>query len=117
VTPIKVIVIEPGGEAEVREIEENLQEFQAIVGGWLEAVYGSHDENGEPQLTIFCNEEGKLKGLPFNRRATALWYAADPNVRLGGDVLVGSVIIAGGVDPDGLILSAPEEVISLIIEG
>lgn len=115
-TPIKVIVIDPDGAAEVREIEENLQEFQSIVGGWLEAVYGSHNENGEPQLTIFCNEEGKLKGLEFNRRATALWYAADPAVRLNGDVLVGSVIVAGGADPDGLILSAPDNVISLIME-
>ncbi|MBR3909817.1 MAG: DUF3846 domain-containing protein [Oscillospiraceae bacterium] len=59
---IKVVMLEPGKEAYVTEIENTLRNMQHIVGGLIEACY-PFDE----QVCIVCNEEGKITGLPLNR--------------------------------------------------
>ena len=59
---MQVIVVEPGKEAEIREIGSSLESLQEAVGGWIEAVYPYKDP-----VAIVCNEEGKLDGLPLNR--------------------------------------------------
>ena len=56
---MQVIVVEPGKEAELREIGSGLESLQDAVGGWIEAVYPYKDP-----FAIVCNEEGKLDGLP-----------------------------------------------------
>lgn len=57
---IRVIVKEPGKPAEAREIENNLETLQELVGGYIEDVrIGSN-------LLVIVNEEGKLKHLDFN---------------------------------------------------
>jgi len=43
--------------------QATLDELQALVGGYIEAVPGSDHR-------AFCNEEGLLLGLPFNARAS-----------------------------------------------
>lgn len=48
-----------------------LEELQAFVGGYIEAVYPGWSERGQP-LVLFVNEDGKRLGLPFNRWATVL---------------------------------------------
>ncbi|MFB2556776.1 DUF3846 domain-containing protein [Herbiconiux liangxiaofengii] len=68
---------------------EGLSQYQAAVGGFIEPI-----RLEKAKLTIFANEEGKLRGLPFNRRATALWWLLDPIAR-EVDELVGDVIILG----------------------
>ena len=57
---IRVIVKKPGEPAEVREIENSLEAFQAIVGGRLEAVYLGDS------LHMYIDDEGKLKGSEPN---------------------------------------------------
>ena len=59
---MQVIVVEPGKEAEIREIGGGLESLHDAVGGWIEAVYPYKDP-----VAIVCNEEGKLDGLPLNR--------------------------------------------------
>ena len=59
---MQIIVVEPGKEAELREIGSGLESLQEAVGGWIEAVYPYKDP-----VAIVCNEEGKLDGLPLNR--------------------------------------------------
>ena len=59
----KVIVAikRPGQRLEIAECIDDLKSWQAIVGGWLEAVpFGN---NG---IIMWCNEEGLLHNLPFN---------------------------------------------------
>lgn len=57
---IRVIVKEPGKPAEQREIENNLETLQELVGGYIEDVHiGSN-------ILVIVNEEGKLKHLDFN---------------------------------------------------
>lgn len=50
-----------------------------ISGGWLEVV-GKFDTistaDGVVPCVAFCDEEGKLKHLPFNSTATRLWEEA-----------------------------------------
>ena len=53
--------------------EPTLKAAQAFVGGYVEMITFPNDD-----ILIF-NEEGKLKGLPLNPEATALWRATFDN--------------------------------------
>jgi hypothetical protein len=73
---IKTIIKKPEDEfGRLVEIENELEVFQSIVGGYIETM-------GYKNLVIICNEEGKLRGL-------------QPNVVLGRDMLVGTIIVCG----------------------
>ena len=43
---------------------------QAIVGGYLQVVAATHSEKGVPAVNVWCDEDGKLKDYPVNRRVT-----------------------------------------------
>lgn len=58
---MNVLVVEPGMLPYEKEIN-GLGEMQAVVGGYIEAIYPY-----EEQVAIVCNEEGLINGLPFNR--------------------------------------------------
>lgn len=62
-----------------------LQELQTYVGGSIELVPGTA-RTGSP--TTFCNEEGKLNGLPVNRLASRVFMKGI----WSNEVLVGDVI-------------------------
>lgn len=51
---------EPGKAPEVVQIENTLEALQHEVGGYIETVTIAAD------LTIVVNEEGMLRGLPYN---------------------------------------------------
>ena len=59
---MKVVLVEPGKEARLAEIGEDLRSMQKTVGGLIQAVYPYEDA-----VALICNDEGKLMGLPFNR--------------------------------------------------
>ncbi len=59
---IIAVVVEPGKKPEVTEIDASLEGMQALVGGYIQAIYPHEDPVG-----IICNEEAKLDGLPLNR--------------------------------------------------
>ena len=73
---IRVLVKEPGKEAELREMPNTLKALQSAVGGYIETVTFAED------CTLVVNEEGKLKGLPMN-------------FRIFGDVIVGTALFVG----------------------
>lgn len=91
------LVIPAQGDPYKAEIPENkeLEELQRIVGGWIE--YVPVHNNDEVGLSLFCNEEGKLQGLPVNLRATHYFSFALRE----DDVLVGDVILMGPPDEKG----------------
>jgi hypothetical protein len=68
---------------------DGLADYQAAVGGYIEAV-----SMPAAKLTLYANEEGKVRGLEINRRATSLWWLLAPEAS-GLDVLVGDVIVIG----------------------
>lgn len=75
---LKVVYVEPGKPAYAAEIEDTLKAKQRAVGGMIEFV-----NNGDG-TAIICNEEGKLEGLPANKRIEEI-----------SDVIVGNFFVVG----------------------
>ena len=73
---IKVLVKEPGQKFEQQEIENKLEEFQELVGGYIETVTIATD------LVLICNEEGRIKGSEYNCEVL-------------GREFVGTIVLAG----------------------
>lgn len=71
---IKVLLVEPGLPPAVKEIGNDLASLQAEVGGLIECI---SFPNG---CVVVCNEEGKLSGMP-------------PNRRLGADIICGPFFV------------------------
>lgn len=61
VNKLNVLVVEPGYAPYEKEIN-GLKDMQAVVGGYIEAIYPYQ----EP-VALVCNEEALLQELPFNR--------------------------------------------------
>jgi hypothetical protein len=101
---LKVLVIEPGKPAEVREIEDSLNSLKAVVGGWIENVFlraASTYILGRPDgtfvtlrtpdkagLVFIVDEEGgpSIKDLPLNRWFT--FAGACGRTNLHGTIIV-----------------------------
>jgi len=51
-----------------------LQQMQSFVGGYIQPVYPSEQTSKKlaSTYTMYCNEEGKLNGLPLNPIATII---------------------------------------------
>lgn len=66
---------------------DGLADYQAAVQGYIEplTIY-------RPRLTLYVNEEGKVRKMSFNERATALWWMLAREVR-GEDVVVGDAVL------------------------
>ena len=57
---LKVIVKNPGQIPHYEWIQDKLESYQSIVGGYIEVVTLATD------FAIVCNEEGRLRDLPYN---------------------------------------------------
>ena len=64
---MKILVVEPNKAPYGTDIPPTLKNMQVLVGGLIQAVY-PFDE----PITLVCNDEGKLLGLPLNRALYAL---------------------------------------------
>jgi hypothetical protein len=62
----------------------SLKEMQKVVGGHIEIVHLDKD------MVMVLNEEGKLRNLPLNTKATALFRLSHPG---NGDFVVGDVLV------------------------
>ena len=60
---MNVLLVEPKKAPYEAEIGNDLKAMQNAVGGYIQAVYPYDDP-----VALVCNEEGKLNGLPLNRR-------------------------------------------------
>ena len=72
------------------KLEPTLKEAQAFVGGYVEGI---SMPNGD---YLIVNEEGKLKGLPFNEEASKLWkdtFDNDNFITGRDDFVVGNAIL------------------------
>ena len=90
---ITVLVVEPCKEAYTKEVG-SLEEMQALVGGYIEAVPLSEKE---PVVAV-VNEDGKNLGLPYNRPLN------DDN-GIVYDILCGTFFVAGVGEEDFLSLT------------
>jgi hypothetical protein len=90
---ITVVLCEPGKEAYVTTIANNLESLQKTVGGYIEAIYPFDDS-----VAIICNEEGKLNSMELNRALR------DESGQIY-DILAGPFFVAGLGDDDFTSLS------------
>ena len=88
---IKAVIVQPDGTVQNTEIENDLSGFQAAVGGYIQGVFGN-------VATMYVDEEGLLKRLPFNPRATIF---AIRILGFDGIQLFGPVLILGTGDGEG----------------
>lgn len=87
---MKALQITAAGE--INELEDiTLESLQEGVKGLIQAI-------ALDGLTLWCNDEGKMEGLPHNPYAQELW---DRVYGVKTDYLVGDVVITGGTDAKG----------------
>lgn len=77
------------------------------MDGWIEAV-----DVPSLGITMYVSEEGLLRRLPFNSRASFLWWFHVPGAHQA--MLVGNAVIVGALDENGESTDVPEEVIDLL---
>jgi hypothetical protein len=106
------IVIPATIEQSMTRVEYESEDFrfiQSIVGGTFTVT----DLEEDVKASIFSNDEGLLIGLDFNKRATALLYAFSPR-HIGYTMLVGTCLIVGYPDEEGVTQSVPPALLALI---
>lgn len=82
---MRIVKVEPGRVPYEKEIENNLKSIQAEVGvGLFQPLYLGAG------IVLCCNEEGKLNGMP-------------PNRRLGDDILCGPFFLDGRKRRGGIV--------------
>lgn len=104
-----VIPADPAEPARLQQLNKrDVDAFRALVGDHLQVL-----NLERPAATMYLNDEGKLDGLPFNPRATALLWAHNPAFR-EEDVIAGDAFIVGVPDRHGDDTSAPTELVDLL---
>ena len=98
---INVVIFNPHKTPRITEIEDDLLEYQKIVGGYIEAVQIGNE------LTALVNEDGKMLGM-------------SPNFSIGYTTLLGPVIVVrdrGKVNYESLLHKQIDEAIKIYNEG
>ena len=73
---MRALRFRPGEAGELVKVENTLEALQKEVGGYIETFTFATD------ACVICNEEGKLRGLPYNRN-------------LLGEDFVGTILVVG----------------------
>lgn len=73
--------------------------LRSHVRGLLEAISIPFRDGN---LWMYLHEEGKLMGLPINRNANRILFALYPEFILGGDFVVGTAVIVGRLNTEGM---------------
>lgn len=85
---------------------DSLETLQKAVGGWVQAVDLDSD------LSLWCNEEGKMNGLPHNTIAQSFW---DKAFGEHTDYIVGDIVLTGGTDSEGDLIGLTHEQIEQVL--
>ena len=75
---LKVLIVEPGKEPYEAEIRDELKAKQSVVGGLIEPVYFTENDN----VLIYCDEEFLLK-------------SCEPNRKVGDIIIHGTFMVVG----------------------
>lgn len=86
-----------------------LEDYQVAVDGYIEAV-----DFVSQGCTIYVNEEGLLRRLPLNPRATFIWWFYTPAARQRA-MLVGDAALVGLPNRAGESTDVPSELIALLM--
>ena len=73
---MRILKVNPNEAPYEKEMEDSLDAIQSEVAGCFEIVYLEDD------VALCCNDEGKLNGMPMNRR-------------VGNDIICGPFFLVG----------------------
>ena len=94
---------------QVVEFDRDYRNIQKHVGGLFEVI-----DIPRTDACLFCNEEGKIIGLPLNVRATEFLYAHRSEY-IGYDAIMGDVLVLGDADENGDTMSCPDWLIEHLL--
>lgn len=97
----QAVIIKASGDVEFTDLtngNSELDVLQQAVGGLVQPLDLSD------KITMWCNDEGKIIGLPYNPIATHLFY----QFLKSDDFICGDVIFTGGTDSEGETLGLDE---------
>lgn len=104
-----IVIPAESGES-LRELDTSVPHAIATtVGGLMEAV-----DLFVLGVTVYVNEEGLLRHLPFNSRASFLWWYHVPEARQRA-MLVGEAVIVGLPDDNGADTEVPTAARELLL--
>ncbi|WP_185715069.1 DUF3846 domain-containing protein [Gulosibacter macacae] len=86
----------------------SLEDYKVAAGGWKTV------DVPDLGITIYVNEEGLVRRLPFNSRASFLCWYHLPQSRKA--MLVGDAVIVGMPDENGDSTDVPERVVNLLTD-
>jgi Domain of unknown function (DUF3846) len=101
VSKVRALVVPVDEPAHLTEfdVKDSFNALRRLLNdGYLEGIRGDG-------WFAYCDEEGKLKGLPVNMPATAIAHRHGWPV---GDLLCGPVVFLGEPDKDGRDTSVPD---------
>ena len=78
---MRIVIKKPGQPAEARNVPNTLEQWQMLVGGYIETMTLSED------LILICNEEGQLLNL-------------EPNFKYYNSIILGPVVFVGIKDDE-----------------
>lgn len=107
---MRALLIPVEGDCRVVDLpaEGGLDQMQTLVGGYVEAVAVPEFVPGSDRATAYVNEEGKILGLPINRRATD--FMVPGAGMLFGDYVAGPFLLCGFDPATGAHADLPAEV-------
>jgi hypothetical protein len=97
------LVLDPGGQPEVRTAPLTYDTIVATVGYPVEVI---NIEGG--RAVMYVCEEGKQKGMPRNEAATKIAAGSLRN----DDYISGTALVVGPMGPGGVDTSLPTETLS-----
>lgn len=81
---LKGLLVKPNELPEEITFDNTLKKKQELVNGYIEYAYSEN----YPDVVFICNEEGKIRGLPYNRD-------------IGHDIIAGNFLIISSDLEDG----------------
>jgi len=108
---VKALRIPADPDEPIMEVQvESLEDYQAVVGGYIEPV-----DITELGITVYVNDEGLLRQLPLNSRATFLWCYFVPEARQKA-MLVGPALVVGLPNRSGDNTDIPKGATELLLD-
>ena len=96
---IRVILVEPGKQARIADIEGSLEGYYRAIGAdTIQAVYPYEEE-----VCIICDDEGKLTGRPLNRALR------DEDTKEIYDIIAGTFFVCSCKEPRYTSLSTDQQ--------
>jgi len=81
---MKIVYFDVGQNGRVIEIKGELSEYQQLVGdGYIETFRLFSVGGLNERLVGICNDEGKIRGMPYNRQANEFDYICGPFLIVG----------------------------------